>query len=130
MRVAGPDGGPFAPDAWVRLVSAIAGVLDRYDAVDVSPQQTRALRALSRLFTTHGVTVHVERDGRRVFQLGEPEAEPVVTLTWGGDPIGVDGRLERLGVAQGEEDPSVFSPSSEACDEKVAARYRESVPKK
>ena len=69
--MAGLDGGPFAADAWVRLVSAISGVLERFDADDVSPQQTRALRALSRLFTTHGVTVHVGRGGRRVATLGE-----------------------------------------------------------
>ena len=71
MRVTGLDGGPHSADVWVRLVSAIGGVLDRYDADEVSPQQTRALRALSRLFTTHGVTVHVERHGRRVATLGE-----------------------------------------------------------
>lgn len=75
--MAGLDGGPTSPDAWVRLVSAIGGVLDRYDADEGSPQQTRALRALSRLFTTHGVTVHVERDGRRVATLGE--GGPVAT---------------------------------------------------
>lgn len=58
-------------DAWLRLVTTVGEVLEHVDRDEVAPQQARATRALSRLLTASGLTVHVERDGRRIATLGE-----------------------------------------------------------
>jgi hypothetical protein len=54
----------------VRLVQAVSGVLQHLDRDEVAPQQARATRALSRLLGGSGLTVHVERGGRRIATLG------------------------------------------------------------
>ena len=69
--VVGPTDGPLPGDSWVRLVQAVSGVLQHLDRDEVTPQQARATRALSRLLGSSGLTVHVERDGRRIATLGE-----------------------------------------------------------
>lgn len=68
--VAGPTDGPLPGDSWVRLVQAVSGVLEHLDRDEVAPQQARATRALSRLLAGSGLTVHVERAGRRIATLG------------------------------------------------------------
>lgn len=69
--MSGPTGGRYQGDAWVRLLAAVGSVLEVVDRDEAATQQARATRALARLLTFHGLTVHVERGGRRIATLGE-----------------------------------------------------------